>query len=126
MPSTATTYTRGIGRRKSAVAEVRLQAGSGKILVNNTPITTEPDFVAPLKLVGKFGNTDVSVHVQGGGISGQAQAITHGIARALLGLDPLYRTTLKKAGYLTRDPREKERKKFGLKSARRAAQWSKR
>jgi small subunit ribosomal protein S9 len=129
MPETTkTTYVAAIGRRKSAVAQVRLVAnGTGKISLNEKPVTiAEPSYVAPLKLVGKFGTTDVSIHVNGGGVRGQADAIQHGIARALLLIDENLRTTLKKAGFLTRDPREKERKKPGLKSARRSPQWSKR
>ena len=121
-----TPFFAAIGRRKAASAQVRLLNGSGKITVNGTVIVEEPAFAAPLKLVGKFGNTDVSVIVNGGGIRGQSDAIRHGIARALLLIDENFRTTLKKAGYLTRDPRERERKKPGLKSARRSPQWSKR
>ncbi|MEI6477892.1 MAG: 30S ribosomal protein S9 [bacterium] len=126
--ATKNSYVAAVGRRKSAVAQVRLiSKGSGKIVINEKPFTgEEPAYVAPLKLVGKFGDLDLSVHVAGGGIHGQADAIQHGIARALLKIDEEFRTTLKKAGFLTRDPREKERKKPGLKSARRAPQWSKR
>lgn len=122
------TFLAATGRRKTAVAQVRLfPSGSGKITVNNKAVSEEePAFVAPLKLVGKFGNTDVSVLVNGGGKQGQIEAIRHGIARALLEVDENFRTTLKKAGFLTRDPREKERKKPGLRGARRSPQWSKR
>ena len=123
----STRYHAAIGRRKSAVAQVRLTAGTGKLTVNGKVAEGEqPAYAAPLVLVGKMSNTDVSVIVNGGGIVGQSDAIRHGIARALLLIDENFRTTLKKAGYLTRDPRERERKKPGLKSARRAAQWSKR
>lgn len=124
---TPTIYHAAIGRRKSASAQVRLFLnGSGKITVNSKEIKDEPRFVAPLKLVGKFGTTDISVLVSGGGREGQLDAIQHGIARALLKIDEEYRVTLKKSGYLTRDPRERERKKPGLLSARRSPQWSKR
>jgi small subunit ribosomal protein S9 len=122
-------YHYATGRRKTSVAQVRLiPQGTGKISINDKVVTsaTEPAFVAPLKLVGLFGTTDISIHVNGGGFTGQSEAIRHGIARALLEIDETYRITLRKAGYLTRDPREKERKKPGLKSARRSPQWSKR
>lgn len=127
-PKNTQLYIYATGRRKRAVARVRLfPRGTGKIIVNDKPITAETQvYLEPLKLVGKFGNSDLSVKVAGGGIHGQADAIRHGVARALLGFDETYRTTLKKAGFLTRDPRERERKKFGLKSARRSPQWSKR
>ena len=122
------TYFYGTGRRKTAVARVRLfPSGTGKITLNDQVVSdADPLYVQPLKLVGQFGSTDLSVKVAGGGFNGQSEAIQHGIARALVELDPIFRTTLKKAGFLTRDPREKERKKFGLKSARRSPQWSKR
>lgn len=130
MPETKTTktYQHATGRRKTAVAQARLFAeGTGKITINDKPITADTQvYLEPLKLVGRFGNTDISVIVKGGGTHGQAEAIRHSLARALIELDPEYRTTLKKAGYLTRDPRERERKKFGLKGARRSPQWSKR
>ena len=121
-------YHYGTGRRKTAVAQVRLYPnGSGSILINDKEIpSTDQTFLTPLKLVGKFGTTNLSVHVQGGGTIGQMEAIRHGVARALVELDETFKTTLKKAGFLTRDPREKERKKPGLKSARRSPQWSKR
>ena len=125
---TSKTYYYGTGRRKAAVAQVRIYpGGSGKITINELPVTGE-DFLylAPLKLVGQFGSTDLSVHVNGGGTHGQLEAIRHGVSRALVELDEAFRTTLKKAGLLTRDPRERERKKPGLKSARRSPQWSKR
>lgn len=122
-------YFAAVGRRKTAVAQVRIyDKGTGKITINDKPLVAElePSFVNPLKLVGKFGNTDITVRVSGGGTQGQLDAIRHGIARALLLLDEEFRITLKKAGFLTRDPRERERKKPGLKSARRSPQWSKR
>jgi small subunit ribosomal protein S9 len=121
------TYNYATGRRKAAVARVRLYPqGSGKITVNDKAVTAgEQAYLAPLKLVG-LSAADLTVKVQGGGFSGQEEAIRHGVARAIIELDETYRTTLRKAGYLTRDPREKERKKPGLKGARRAPQWSKR
>jgi len=124
----ALTYHGATGRRKSAVAQVRLYPqGSGKVTINDKLKTDEEDiYLAPLKLVGLFGSTDLTVKVHGGGFAGQAEAIRHGISRALVEMDEAYKTTLRKAGYLTRDPREKERKKAGLKGARRAPQWSKR
>ena len=123
----------GTGRRKKSIARVRLMAGTGKITVNGKDITeyfgTETLIVIAkqaLEAINKTENYDVIVKVIGGGFSGQAGAIRHGIARALLKADAEYRPTLKKAGYLTRDPRMKERKKYGLKAARRAPQFSKR
>lgn len=122
------TYNQATGRRKTAVAQVRLIAkGSGKITINAQPVTiANQGFLAPLKLVGMLGTVDLSIKVHGGGFAGQDEAIRHGVARALVELDSAYKGTLRKAGYLTRDPREKERKKPGLKSARRSPQWSKR
>lgn len=121
-------YFYGTGRRKSAVARVRvIPEGSNKVIVNDKVITDENQiFLDPLKLVGKYGSTDLSIKVGGGGTHGQLEAIRHGVARALVEIDEAYRTTLKKAGFLLRDPRAKERKKPGLKSARRSPQWSKR
>jgi small subunit ribosomal protein S9 len=120
-------YHYGTGRRKTAVAQVRLYPkGSGKVTVNETVVALPSSvYLEPLKLVGQS-DMDISAHVNGGGFQGQIEAIRHGVARALLAMDEEYRTTLKKAGFLTRDPRAKERKKFGLKGARRAPQWSKR
>lgn len=122
------TFYQATGRRKTAVARARLiPGGTGKISINNKTAPAENQaYLEPLKLVGRFGNTDISIKVDGGGKNGQVEAIRHGIARALVALDETYRTTLRKAGFLTRDPREKERKKFGLKAARRSPQWSKR
>ena len=121
-----------VGRRKSAVARVRLVAGDGKIVINGRDIdnyfgyeTLKMTVRQPLTLTN-VGNFDVLVNVNGGGLTGQAGAIRHGIARALCKADPELRGTLKKAGFLTRDPRMKERKKYGLKAARRAPQFSKR
>lgn len=116
-----------VGRRKRAVARVRLTPGSGTLTVNDR-LLSAPDLVMeePLVLTGLTGKFDITVKVVGGGVSGQAGAIRHGIARAILKHDPETRLVLKKAGLLTRDPREKERKKPGLKRARRAPQWAKR
>ncbi|MCH4157536.1 MAG: 30S ribosomal protein S9 [Acidaminococcaceae bacterium] len=121
------------GRRKSSVARVRLVPGEGKITVNGRELkeyfglkTLELIINQPLEATETKGKYDVLVNVFGGGISGQAGAIRHGIARALLEVDAEYRPVLKKAGLLTRDPREKERRKYGLKKARKASQFSKR
>ena len=129
----AETINRGTGRRKNAVARVRIQLGEGKILVNDKdPLAflgrrvLELAALAPLRVTSTQRKFDISVHVAGGGNSGQAGAIAHGIARALIGYDPDYRPALKKAGLLTRDARMKERKKYGLKRARKAPQYTKR
>ena len=123
----------GTGRRKSSVARVRLYNGTGAVTVNGRDIddyfgleTLKLIVRQPLELTGNTGKFDVAVNVGGGGVSGQAGAIRHGISRALLQFDENLRPALKKAGYLTRDPRMKERKKYGLKAARRAPQFSKR
>ncbi len=133
MANTSTGYT-GTGRRKEAVARVRLVPGSGAITVNGK--TPEEYFgarkaylrsvVRPLEVTGAVGRYDVIASVIGGGKTGQVEAVRHGIARALVELDPTLKTELRRAGLLTRDPREKERKKYGLKKARRAPQFSKR
>ncbi|KAA9018651.1 30S ribosomal protein S9 [Niallia endozanthoxylica] len=123
----------GTGRRKSSVARVRLVPGDGKVIINGREMVDYIPFAAlrevvnqPLVATETLGSYDVLVNVSGGGYTGQAGAIRHGIARALLQADPEFRTTLKRAGLLTRDPRMKERKKYGLKGARRAPQFSKR
>ena len=124
----------GTGRRKKAIARVRLvPAGSGAIIINDRALedyfpmgTLQYIVKQPLKEVEAEGKYDVLVNVVGGGYTGQAGAIKLGIARALLEADPATRAALKKAGFLTRDPRAKERKKYGLKKARRAPQFSKR
>ena len=123
-----TRYFYGTGRRKTAVAQVRITPGQAGVVTINDKVVASPlpAYLEPLKLVGMLGTTGVSAHVSGGGTYGQIEAIRHGIARALVRMDESYRFTLKKAGFLTRDPREKERKKFGLLSARRAPQFSKR
>ena len=121
------------GRRKSSVARVRLVPGEGNIVINDRELnkyfglkTLELIVNEPLEVTETTGKYDVLVNVYGGGISGQAGAIRHGIARALLKVDAEFRPVLKKAGFLTRDPREKERRKYGLKKARKASQFSKR
>ena len=126
-------YFYGTGRRKNSVARVRVYTGTGKITVNDRDIdsyfgleTLKLIVRSPLVLLGLEGKYDVVVRVSGGGVSGQAGAIRHGLSRALLQFNPELRYTLKKAGFLTRDPRMKERKKYGLKAARRAPQFSKR
>jgi len=123
----------GTGRRKSSVARVYLTPGTGKITINKRDIdeylgleTLKVIVRQPLVATETVGKFDVKVNVKGGGYTGQAGAIRHGIARALLEVDSEYRPTLKNAGYLTRDSRMKERKKYGLKAARRAPQFSKR
>ena len=119
---------RGTGRRKSSVARVRLVPGTGKVVINNREMREylPLELMQPLEVTSTTGNYDVLVNVNGGGYTGQAQAIRHGIARALLEVNPEYRKDLKPAGLLTRDPRMKERKKYGLRGARRAPQFSKR
>ena len=126
-------YFYGTGRRKSSVARVRLYAGTGKVTINGRDIddyfgldTLKLIVRQPLVATELVGKVDVVCTVQGGGVTGQAGAIRHGISRALLGVNAEYRATLKAAGFLTRDPRMKERKKYGLKAARRAPQFSKR
>ncbi len=123
----------GTGRRKTSVARVRLVPGEGNVLVNGRSLpeyfgrkTLELIVKQPLNLTETLGKYDVLIKVAGGGPSGQAGAVRHGISRALLLVDAEYRPSLKKAGFLTRDPREKERRKYGLKKARKASQFSKR
>jgi len=123
----------GTGRRKTSTARVRLVPGSGKVIVNKRdaeeyfPYETQRLILKqPLVATETEGTYDVFVNVHGGGFTGQAGAVRHGVARALLQADPEYRSVLKREGYLTRDDRMKERKKYGLKSARRAPQFSKR
>ena len=124
---------RATGRRKTSIAQVRLLAGSGNFTINGRDINDYFDYEtlrevskSPLELTDTLASFDVIVKVKGGGFTGQAGAVRHGVARALLEVDPEYRSVLKKAGFLTRDPRMKERKKYGLKKARRAPQFSKR
>ncbi len=129
----ASRYFYGTGRRKSSVARVRLYPGDGAFVVNGKPadefFSREGDLdvaLAPLRLVEVDGKFTISVVVAGGGVTGQTEAIRHGIARALLEADLQFRPALKRAGFLTRDPRAKERKKAGLKRARKAPQYTKR
>ncbi len=121
------------GRRKAAIARVRLRPGDGAIVVNGRPVedyfpsaTHRMVLTEPLRVVDKAGEFMVDATLDGGGVSGQAGALRLGIARALAELEPELRAPLKRAGFLTRDPREKEQKKYGLKKARKAPQYSKR
>jgi small subunit ribosomal protein S9 len=121
------------GRRKHAVARVRMVAGSGKIEVNQRPMeayfgraTSRMVVMQPLELTETVGKYDIAVNVRGGGLAGQADAIKHGITRALCALNGEFRSPLKKAGFITRDPRAKERKKYGQPGARKRFQFSKR
>ena len=121
------------GRRKAAVARVRLLAGEGKVIVNRRPleeyfssVTNRMHATEPLRVAGRAENFDVIATIDGGGVAGQAGALRLGIARGLIEVEPELRTTLKRAGLLTRDSREKESKKYGLKKARKAPQYSKR
>ncbi|MCL4465661.1 MAG: 30S ribosomal protein S9 [Chloroflexi bacterium] len=127
-------YNYGTGRRKSAVARVRVFPGSGQIVINGKPmpellvghLALQSVITAPLRVTSALGKFSVMVKVTGGGTSGQAGAISHGLARALTLADENYKPLLRKAGLLTRDPRVKERKKYGLKRARKAPQYTKR
>jgi len=126
-------YYYGTGRRKSSVARVRVYQGTGKITINDRDIddyfgleTLKLIVRQPLELTNTTGSFDIVCTVAGGGVTGQAGAIRHGLSRALLNFNEELRPALKKAGFLTRDPRMKERKKYGLKGARRAPQFSKR
>ena len=133
MYTSAKPYFYGTGRRKSSIARVRLYPGTGKITINGRDVedyfgleTLKLVINQPFGVTETVGKYDIVANVTGGGISGQAGAIRHGVARALLLADDTFRAPLKKAGLLTRDPRMKERKKYGLKAARRASQFSKR
>ncbi len=133
MYTSAKPYFYGTGRRKKSVARVRLYPGSGVVTINGRDIddyfgldTLKLIVNQPFGVTSTEGKFDIVANVKGGGFSGQAGAIRHGVARALLGADETYKPLLKKAGLLTRDPRMKERKKYGLKAARRAPQFSKR
>jgi small subunit ribosomal protein S9 len=127
-------YFYAVGKRKTSIATVRLYPdGQGKIEINDKPakgyftVSTQLGTILdPLRATKNLKNVDITVHVEGGGNTGQAQAIRHGISRALAEFDVLLRPQLKKLGYLTRDPRKVERKKPGLKKARRSPQWAKR
>ena len=133
MYTSAKPYFYGTGRRKKSVARVRVYPGNGNITINGKDIdeyfgleTLKLVINQPFAATGTMGKFDIVANVNGGGISGQAGAIRHGLARALVSADENYRPALKAAGFLTRDPRMKERKKYGLKAARRAPQFSKR
>ncbi len=133
MYTSAKPYFYGTGRRKSSVARVRLYPGTGSIIINGRTIdeyfgleTMKLIINQPFEVTGTVGKFDIVASVRGGGFSGQAGAIRHVASRALLLADETFRAPLKKAGFLTRDPRMKERKKYGLKAARRASQFSKR
>jgi len=126
-------FYHGTGRRKTAVARVRLLPGEGEIIVNGRTMdqhfgnaVNETDVRMPFRVTGTDGRFNTMVKVEGGGVTGQAGAIRHGIARALLQIDESNRLPLRQAGLLTRDPRMKERKKYGLKRARKAPQYTKR
>ena len=121
------------GRRKTAIARTWIKPGNGEIVINNRPVedyfpieTIRADMIQPFKLTNTLGSYDVKATVVGGGISGQADAVRHGITRALVIVNPDYRLTLKRAGFIKRDPRVKERKKYGQKGARARFQFSKR
>jgi small subunit ribosomal protein S9 len=131
--ATTPAFYSGTGRRKTAIARVRLLPGEGEIVVNGRSLEehfgnaiNESDLRMPFRVTGTEGHFNVMIKVEGGGVTGQAGAIRHGIARALLELEPEYRLPLRQAGFLTRDPRMKERKKYGLKRARKAPQYTKR
>src|SRR6187455_1809374 len=127
------TYFSGTGRRKTSVARVRLLSGEGEVVVNGRSLEEHfgnavslADITIPFRVTGTEGRFNAMIRVEGGGYHGQAGAIRHGIARALLASDPEQRLALRQAGLLTRDPRMKERKKYGLKRARKAPQYTKR
>lgn len=126
-------YYYGTGRRKTAVARVRLYSGDGPVVINGKPaeayfsrLVSRQAVLDPLRITGTLGSFHSTVSVVGGGITAQAEAVRHGLARALVLLNPEFRIPLKKAGFLTRDARVKERKKYGLKRARKAPQYTKR
>jgi len=121
------------GRRKTAIARTWIKPGSGEIVINNRPVkeyfpieTIRTDMIQPFKITNTFGSYDVKATVVGGGVAGQADAVRHGITRALVIVNPDYRLALKRAGFIKRDPRVKERKKYGQKGARARFQFSKR
>ena len=127
------TMARAIGRRKTAAARVRIQPGKGAITINGKDLKDffgipfwQQKVIAPLAAVGKENSMDVAVRVSGGGVNAQAEAIRHGVARALVAWEETLKPVLKAEGFLTRDPRARERKKYGLRRARRAHQWRKR
>jgi small subunit ribosomal protein S9 len=121
------TYHTGVGTRKTAIAQVRVyQTGTGQWSVNGVKSSAHPLWNSVMQMVGRQDNSDVSIVVRGGGMMSQIEAAAVGLARALVAIDPSYKATLRKAGFITIDPRVKERKKPGLKRARKAPQWSKR
>ncbi|HSB89876.1 MAG TPA: 30S ribosomal protein S9 [Anaerolineales bacterium] len=129
----STKYFEGVGRRKTSTARVRIVSGTGKVVVNGKPgeefftrLGDMQSILAPLRASGMEGKVDVSVVVAGGGVTGQTEAVRHGLARALEVMDPAFHTSLRSAGHLTRDSRMKERKKPGLKRARKAPTYTKR
>jgi small subunit ribosomal protein S9 len=133
MADATATRTLGTGRRKEAVARVRLVEGTGRFVLNGRSLedyfpsrSARMVVTAPLRVAGREKDFDVLAHLDGGGVSGQAGALRQGIARALIEVDPELRGALKREGFLTRDAREKERRKYGLKKARKAPQYSKR
>jgi small subunit ribosomal protein S9 len=127
MPAQRLNYFQATGRRKTATANVRIQKGTGTVVINKRAVHSPPFVILqPLTLTGLSGRFDITAYVRGGGFTSQNEAVRLAIARALLKMDKSLRQTLKKAGFLTRDPRAKERKKPGLKRARRAPQWLKR
>ncbi len=126
-------YSHGTGRRKTAIAQVRVSPGGGAIVINGKPLEEavpipplQTDILEPFRITGNLGRLNATVKVSGGGVSSQAGAIRHGITRALIDLDETLKPALRKAGLVTRDPRAKERKKYGLKRARKAPQYTKR
>jgi len=129
----ATNLEKAVGRRKTASARVRITTGKGDVTVNGRDyknyfpfVIWQDKVISPLKVVGKEKDLDISIKVEGGGLSSQSEAVRHGIARALIKWNEEFRKILKAEGFLSRDPRAKERKKFGYKKARRAHQWRKR
>jgi small subunit ribosomal protein S9 len=131
--ATTPAYNTGTGRRKTAVARVRLLPGDGEIVINGRSFVEhfgaaidEAEIRMPFRVTNTDGRYNAMIKVEGGGVTGQGGAVRHGIARALLEIDPDHRLALRQAGFLTRDPRMKERKKFGLKRARKAPQYTKR
>jgi small subunit ribosomal protein S9 len=131
--ATTQAFNSGTGRRKTAVARVRLLPGEGEIVINGRSLAEhfgaaidEAEIRMPFRVTSTDGRYNAMVKVEGGGVTGQAGAVRHGIARALLEIDPDHRLLLRQAGLLTRDPRMKERKKYGLKRARKAPQYTKR
>ena len=131
--ATAPAFNTGTGRRKTSVARVRLMPGDGEIVINGRSFVEhfgaaidEAEVRMPFRITNTEGRYNAMIKVEGGGVNGQAGAVRHGIARALLDIDEGLRVVLRQAGYLTRDPRMKERKKYGLKRARKAPQYTKR